>query len=310
EFLGIEFNLSISNIVFALLLSLIAGLSTGIGSIIAYFIKKPKLSYLSLLLSFSAGVMLYISFAEILAKSVLDIGFIASNLSFFLGIGCILLIDILVPHAYAEETECSLPELLQEPPEKYIPASNSQPLQKIQHQKGHGHQHRHGHQHQIQEQLICQEDRNCLMRTGMFVALGIAIHNFPEGIATFSSGISGDPSLYIIITFAIAIHNIPEGISVSIPIYYATGSKRRGIYYSMLSGLAEPLGAIIALIVLLPFISVLLMSSILAFVAGVMVFISLDELLPAAHKFGQEHIVLAGLILGMAVMVVSLIILP
>ncbi|NVM02268.1 MAG: ZIP family metal transporter, partial [Candidatus Helarchaeota archaeon] len=102
------------------------------------------------------------------------------------------------------------------------------------------------------------------------------------------------------------IHNIPEGISVSIPIYYATGNKKKGIYYSMLSGLAEPLGAILALIILLPFINILLLSSLLAFVAGVMVYISLDELLPAAHKFGHEHIVLAGLILGMVVMVISL----
>ncbi|NVM04492.1 MAG: ZIP family metal transporter, partial [Candidatus Helarchaeota archaeon] len=250
DFLGIGAQVTLNDIILALFLSLIAGLSTGIGSIIAYFIKKPKLSYLSLLLSFSAGVMLYISFAEILSKAVFDIGFITSNLSFFLGIGCILVIDILIPHTYEEETECSLPELLQEEPEKYINSTSkprsTQPIQQIQNGPGHGYQHRHGQKHKVQEQFICQEDRECLMRTGMFVALGIAIHNFPEGIATFSSGISGDPSLYLIITLAIAIHNIPEGISVSIPIYYATGNKKKGIYYSMLSGLAEPLGAILA----------------------------------------------------------------
>ncbi|MHA1385733.1 MAG: zinc transporter ZupT [Candidatus Helarchaeota archaeon] len=276
DLLNFNVNFSPSDIGFALFLSLFAGLSTGIGSIIAYFIRKPKPAYLAVLLSFSAGVMLYISFVEILGTAIIDIGFFAANIGFFIGIGCILVIDVLVPHAYEKEDGCELSGLIEED----------------------------------SQYEICKEDRQCLMRTGTFIALGIAIHNFPEGIATFTSGISGNISLYITITFAIALHNIPEGISVSIPIYYASGSKKKAIAYSMLSGLSEPLGALLALIILLPFVTILLISSILAFVSGIMVYISLDELLPAAQKFGKEHLVLIGLISGMAVMVVSLIFLP
>ncbi|MFX1451306.1 MAG: zinc transporter ZupT [Promethearchaeota archaeon] len=276
---NLEINLTANDIGFAMLLTIIAGLSTGIGSIIAYFIKKPKLSYLSLLLSLSAGVMLYVSFIELLNTAVIDVGFACANFFFFIGIGIILLIDLIVPHAYAQETGCDLPQLIED---------------------------------EGKECLICPEDRNCLMRTGLFVALGIAIHNFPEGLATFSSGISGDVSLAITIAFAIALHNIPEGISVSIPIFYATGNKKKGMLYSLLSGLSEPVGALIGLIILLPFLNILLLSSVLAAVAGIMVYISLDELLPNAHKFGKgkEHLVLGGLLAGMAIMAISLLVLP
>ena len=276
-FSNINFQTTAANFGFAMILTIIAGLSTGIGSLIAHFIKRPKLSYLSVLLSFSAGVMLYISLVELLNTAVLDVGFACANLFFFVGIFFILIIDLIVPHAYEHETGCDLPQLLDS---------------------------------EGKECLVCPEDRACLMRAGMFVAIGIAIHNFPEGMATFVSAISGDASLYIVITLAIALHNIPEGISVSIPIFYATGNKKKAILYSFFSGLAEPIGALIAFSILLPFLSILLLSSLLAFVAGVMVYISLDELLPAAHKYGKEHLTLAGILAGMIVMALSLLFLP
>jgi ZIP family zinc transporter len=147
-----------------------------------------------------------------------------------------------------------------------------------------------------------------LLRTGLFTALAIAIHNFPEGMATFGTTLS-DARLGIVIALAIAIHNIPEGISVSVPLFYATGDRKKAFRYSFLAGLAEPAGAVIGFVILLPFLSPALLSSLLAFVAGIMVYISIDELLPMAHRYGHSHTVILGFILGMALMAASLFIL-
>ena len=144
-----------------------------------------------------------------------------------------------------------------------------------------------------------------LYRMGMFTALAIAIHNFPEGLATFASALS-DPSLGIAIAVAIAIHNIPEGIAVSIPIFYATGSRKKAFFYSFLSGLAEPVGALIGYLLLFSFFNEVVLGVLFASVAGIMVFISLDELLPAAREYGESHLSIYGLIAGMVVMAISL----
>lgn len=144
------------------------------------------------------------------------------------------------------------------------------------------------------------------MRSGVLIALGIAIHNFPEGLVTFCSAATGDIAFGTIIAIAVAIHNIPEGIAVSVPIFYATGSRRKAFTYSFSSGVAEPVGALIGYGILLPFLTPTLLSSMLAFVAGIMVFISLDEILPLAHRYGKEHLVLVGLATGMLVMAISL----
>jgi len=144
-----------------------------------------------------------------------------------------------------------------------------------------------------------------LMRTGVLTALAIGIHNFPEGLVTFLGALV-DPSLGISIAVAVAIHNIPEGISVSVPIFYATGNKRKAFTYSFLSGLAEPLGGLIGYFVLRPFINDIVIGILFAVVAGIMVFISLDQLLPTAREYGKGHTAIAGLVLGMAVMALSL----
>ena len=144
-----------------------------------------------------------------------------------------------------------------------------------------------------------------LMRMGVFTALAIGIHNFPEGLATFVSALQ-EPSVALPIVVAIAIHNIPEGIAVSVPIYQATGSKCKAFNYSFLSGLAEPLGALIGWLILLPIMNDIVYGVIFAGVAGIMVFISFDELLPAAQEYGEHHLSLYGLISGMGVMAVSL----
>lgn len=158
--------------------------------------------------------------------------------------------------------------------------------------------------HEIKFESVVTEDYK-LKRMGIFTAIAIAIHNFPEGIATFVSALQ-DPNIAIPVVFAIAIHNIPEGIAVSVPVYHATGSKLKAFKYSFLSGLAEPLGAVITWIVLMPFMDNLIFGIIFAAVAGIMVFISFDELLPAAREYGEHHLSIYGLISGMIVMALSL----
>jgi len=267
---------------FALLLTTLAGLSTGIGSGIAYFIRTPRYSYLAVLLGFSAGVMVYISFAELLKTAIDEVGFGSANLAFFIGIVFIGLVDMLIPHEYEEERLEN----------KEAPAAAENEAR----QEG-----------RPKRSLVGGVGRSSpLMRAGLFTALGIAIHNFPEGLVTFGSAATGDMALGVVVAVAIAIHNIPEGIAVSVPIFYATGSRRRAFLYSFSSGLAEPVGAIIGYAILLPFLTATLLSSLLAFVAGIMVYISLDELLPLAHRYGKEHLVIVGVGTGMAVMAVSL----
>jgi ZIP family zinc transporter len=248
----------------ALFLTTMAGFSTGIGSAIAYFIKKPKLIYLSFSLGLSAGVMIYISFMEMLPYAIEVIGEASSIVVFFGGISFIGVIDLIIP-----EVE---------------------------------------NPHDYKEFSDFDSDNPALMRTGLLTALAIGIHNAPEGLATFGMALN-DVNLGIFIAIAIAIHNIPEGISVSVPIYYATGDKKKAAIYSFLSGIAEPIGAIIGFIVLMPFLSETLLSSLLAFVGGIMVYISIDELLPMAHRYGHGHSVILGIVLGMAIMAVSLLML-
>ena len=258
----------------AFLLTLIAGLATGIGSFIAFFAKKTNTRFLCLSLGFSAGVMIYVSMIEIFQqanKSLVialgeKIGSIVNVIAFFCGIFIIAIIDKLVP---SEE--------------------NPHEIKKIE---------------DINEDKI--NKNKSLLRTGVFTAIAITIHNFPEGLATFVSALN-DVSLAIPITIAIAIHNIPEGISVSVPIYYATGDKKKAFLYSFLSGMSEPLGAIIGYTLLRNIINDVTLGILLSSVAGIMVFISLDELLPTARKYGEHHISIYGLIAGMAVMAISLI---
>ena len=261
---------------FALLLTTLAGLSTGIGSTIAYFIRKPKYSYLSVMLGFSAGVMVYISFAELLKTAIEEVGFGIANLGFFVGIIFIAIVDMLVPHSYEEEqVENTHPSIIrQNKLGKETGGTLGQP--------------------------------STLMRAGIFTALGIAIHNFPEGLVTFSSAVTGDVALGVAVAVAIAIHNIPEGIAVSVPIYYSTGSRKKAFWLSFSSGLAEPVGAIIGYTIFSAFFGPVTFGLVFAAVAGIMVFISLDELLPTAREYDSGHDSIYGMFIGMAVMALSL----
>jgi len=261
-------------------LTLFAGLSTGIGSALAFFTRRTNTRFLSLALGFSAGVMIYVSFMEIMVKSneVLTqaMGRVAGQwtavLSFFGGIAFIAVIDKLVPSYENPHEMHSIEEI--DAGKENLPRDETHDFDKLR-------------------------------RTGVLAALAIAIHNFPEGLATFTAALT-DPALGLAIAVAIAIHNIPEGIAVSIPLYYATGDRRKAFTYSFLSGLAEPLGALIGYLVLMPFFSPTLFGVLFAGVAGIMVFISFDELLPAAEEYGEHHLSIYGLIAGMAVMALSL----
>lgn len=262
------------SIYLALGLTIFAGLSTSVGSLMAFLSKKFNPVFLCASLGFSAGVMIYVSFVEIFTKAHASLSAVHGNktglwitvLAFFSGIALIALIDKLVP-SFENPHEMKNIDVIESKDDK---------------------------------------DSKKLHRMGLFSALAIAIHNFPEGLATFMAAMH-DPKVGVSIAVAIAIHNIPEGIAVSVPIYYATKSKKKAFWLSFLSGLSEPVGAIVGYFLLISFFNDSMFGVIFSAVAGIMVYISLDELLPTAEEFGRHHIAIGGLIGGMAVMAVSLV---
>jgi ZIP family zinc transporter len=261
------------NVILAFALTAFAGLSTGIGSFIAFFVKKANFNMLSSAMGFSAGVMIYISFVELFPQGVKALepefglkgaGWLATA-AFFGGILITALIDKAVPHF--------------ENPHEFD--KSSEPTGDEAQYKG-------------------------LYRMGIFTALVIGIHNFPEGMATFMGALK-DPNLGYTIALAVAIHNIPEGIAVSTPIFYATGNRRKAFLLSVSSGLAEPIGALVGYLLLRPYLSDTTFGISFAAIAGIMVFISFDQLLPASRLYGGHHRYMYGLIAGMAIMALSLV---
>ena len=255
------------NIIFALLLTLFAGLASGIGGLLAFTKLANNAKFFASSLGFSAGVMIYVSFLEIIPKGLaaLNENFTSSVSEwiaiggFFVGILFILLIDQLIPHE-------------QNP-------------------------------HEIKE----KNQNSSLMRMGLFSAFAIALHNFPEGMATFYAALE-DIRLGFGITIAIALHNIPEGIAIALPIYQATKNRAKAFNLALISGLAEPIGALIGFLIFSSILPTSVFGVIFPFVAGIMVYISLDELLPTSEKYGHHHLSILGLIGGMAVMALSLLI--
>lgn len=271
----------------ALILTLTAGAATGIGGALVLFKKKISSNFLAGALGLSAGVMIFISLAELFPEAQAEIMATGSMrhgetfvlIAFFVGMGLITLIDFAVPE-YENPHEAS-----------GLSLDSRTAAVGVLEQTG---------------------NEKALQRLGLLSALAIAIHNFPEGIATFISALN-DPQMGAGITFAIAIHNIPEGIAVAIPIYYATKSKGKALLYANLSGLTEVLGALLCLAVTALFGLELTAEGpvfplVLAAVAGIMIYISLDELLPTAEKYGKHHVAIAGVVAGMAIMGISLLI--
>ncbi len=264
------------DVAFAFLLTALAGLSTGVGSAIAFLARHTNKKLLCLSLGFSAGVMIYVSMIELLGAArvslTAELGTSAGGWmtisSFFGGMLIVAMIDRLVP-SYENPHELHMLEELSDEARERDPR---------------------------------------LLRMGVLSAIAIAVHNLPEGMATFTAALK-DPALGVSIAIAIAIHNIPEGIAVSVPIFYATGNRKKAFLWSFLSGLAEPVGAVIGYLILAPYLSETVFGVLFASVAGIMVFISFDELLPAAEEYGEHHVALYGLLAGMAIMAVSLVIL-
>ena len=279
-------------IIFALLLTLLAGLSTTIGCVISFFVKEPSPRFISLIMGFSAGVMILISFVELLQEGIKSMGLFTGLLFFFVGMFIMLLIDVSISHRYEFE---SLHILYEEINNHNNNNKNSVIENSKAPQKGH-HQHRHGH-YRYKEKME---------KTSLLVFLGIFIHNIPEGVATFVATINR-VELGIILAIAIALHNIPEGIAVSVPIYASTKSRKKAFLWSFLSGISEFIGAVVIGLLFFPFIDDFFLGAMLSAVAGLMVYISLDELLPVSHSLGKEHMAILGIMLGMIVMTLSLI---
>ncbi len=258
--------MNLNNILIAFGLTLFAGLATGIGSAIAFFAKRTNMKFLAISLGFSAGVMVYVSFVEILNSAfkylITDFGKIKGSwitvIVFFCGIFVAALLDKIVPSS-------------QDP-------------------------------HDIHN---VEKSGRSLFKVGVVTALAIGVHNFPEGLVTFA-GAMQNIKLGFILAFAVAIHNIPEGIAVSTPIYYATNSKKQAFLWSFLSGIAEPIGALFGYLVFYSLFGNLFFGILFAFVAGIMIFISFDQLMPAAREYGDHHLSIYGLVAGMGVMAVSL----
>lgn len=248
-----------ANYQIALVMTFLAGLATVVGGCFTFFIKRTNIRALSVGLGFSAGVMIFLSFTEILKNAnFLLLKFFPNNsqwmvfAGFTLGIVTAVLIDYFLPD-------------------------------------------------HIEEDLFCNQD-NCrhhhkIKRAGILTAIAISVHNFPEGMATFFVT-TQNITLGFSVAMAIAIHNIPEGIAVALPIYHATGKKRLAIWYTFLSGISEPIGALLALFALHYFLPQAAIGFLFASVAGIMVYISFDTILPLSRDYGDGHYSVFGIISG------------
>ncbi|MFW9989427.1 MAG: zinc transporter ZupT [Candidatus Odinarchaeota archaeon] len=264
----------------ALLLSTIAELSTSIGSFVAFIVKKPSNKFISFIMGFSAGVMILVSFVELLQEGITSNGTFLGIIFFLIGMGIMLLIDIGVTHHYEYEDGLCIAE------NSELPNQSS------------GHQHHHLHRKRLSQQKQFR-------KTSILVTLGVFIHNFPEGIATFI-GTLKEFELGLLITVAIALHNIPEGIAVAATVSTCNDSKGKAFLWSFISGISEPLGALAVGLFLFPFISEILLGAMPSIVGGFMVYISLDELLPMSRSLGKEHLSILGIFTGMFVMGINL----
>lgn len=257
---------------FALGIAVLAGLSTGVGGLIVALGRQPGPRFLAGGLGFSAGVMIYLSFMEMMPAAFSFIGRERSEgaadwlavAGFFAGVAFIAAIDRLVPASINPHEPLERGELIDD---KRVDPS--------------------------------------LKRTGLMVGLALALHNFPEGFATFVTALE-DPRLAIPIVVAIALHNIPEGVAVAVPIRAATGNRWRAAGYATLTGVSEPVGAVVGYLIVAPFLTDTIFGLTLAAVAGVMVFVSFDKLLPTAEKYGEHHVAVYALVAGMALMAVTL----
>jgi len=268
-----------NDVTFAFLLTIIAGTATGVGGLIIFLSKKTSKKFLSICLSFSAGAMLYISFGEILLEAFEDleyvlgdgVGYLVATVAFFGGILIVAAIDKFIPH---NDEVAELTDYTQ----------------------------------QSSDAALIEKDKKELKRTGVMAAIAIAMHNLPEGIVIFMAALH-DPALGVAIALAIILHNIPEGIATAAPIYYSTGNKLKAFLFAFCTGYVQVIGALTAWFLVRNVFDDMEAVFGIAFaaVAGIMVYVAIHQLLPAAQKFGKHHMVMKWLFAGMAVMAVSLV---
>ncbi|KAF1688076.1 zinc transporter ZupT [Pseudoxanthomonas broegbernensis] len=259
-----------SAVLAALAVTLAAGLATGLGSLLVIFARGPNPRLLAFGLAFAGGAMVYVSLSEILNKSIAS--FTAAydaRIGFALATFAFLAGMVLI---------MLIDRLVPNPHDSLT----------------------------TEDPSLREHNRDYVRRVGLMTAVAITAHNFPEGLATFFATLE-NPAVGLPLAFAIAIHNIPEGIAIAVPVYYATGSKHYAFIASLLSGLAEPVGALIGYALLSSVLSEAVFGAVFGVIAGVMVFLAIDELLPAAKRYAKGHETVYGLVSGMGVLAVSLV---
>ncbi len=271
----------------ALILSTLAGLSTVLGGFVTFFIKENSLKFLSFGLGLSAGVMLFISLVDLypesceMIKNQMGENYLFLTVIFFaIGILTAVLIDYFIPdHLQSQMFTKQL-----------------------------------GANEKHEDSTDCKEDENAVIsigkikKAGILTAIVVAVHNLPEGLATFFLT-AQNIMLGIGIVIAIAIHNIPEGMAISIPVYQATHSKRKAFLYSFLSGMAEPVGGVIGFVIIKTLFPTLCVGILFSMVAGIMTYISLDTLLPLSKDYDTGHYSISGVVLGLLIMGFALVLL-
>lgn len=275
-----EGGIFLSNEILSLGLTIVVGLSMGLGGLLSFFINNLNKKFLAITLSFAAGIMIYVSFMEMLPEGIHLIedyigerGNLVALGWFFGGMFMTAILEKIV-HIFAGEYH--------------------------DHNHGDHNHHKHDHKHE-------KHDHNGehLSKLGILSAVAIAIHNIPEGLALFTAGLK-DIKLAFPIAAAVIIHNIPLSVAISLPLYYSTGSKKKAFLYTLLVGLCQPIGAILGYAVLSTVFNDLIVGTLFSIVAGIMVFVALDELLPSSQKYEDHHLSVYGAILGMIVMAISL----
>ena len=261
---------STSSVLVALAVTLAAGLATGLGSLLVIFAKGPNPRLLAFGLAFAGGAMVFVSLSEILNKSIASFSLAygpREGFAWATGAFLVGMVAIMVIDRLVPNPHDSLT---------------------------------------TDDPALLEHNRDYIRRVGLMTAVAITAHNFPEGLATFFATLES-PAVGLPLAFAIAIHNIPEGIAIAVPVYYATGRKRYAFVASLLSGLAEPVGAAIGYVLLAAVLSEAVFGALFGIIAGVMVFLAIDELLPAAKRYARGHETVYGLVSGMGVLAISLV---
>ena len=261
---------STSAVLVALAVTLAAGLATALGSLLVIFAKGPNPRLLAFGLAFAGGAMVYVSLTEIFAKSVASFTLAYDARLGFTFATFAFLAGLLLVMAI---------DMLVPNPHDTLTTDDPS---------------------------LREHNREYIRRVGLLTAVAITVHNFPEGLATFFATL-GNPAVGLPLAFAIAIHNIPEGIAIAVPVYYATHNKAWAFGASLLSGLAEPLGAIIGFTLLSRYLNDAVFGAVFGIIAGSMVFLAIDELLPAAKRYAKGHETVYGLVSGMGVLALSLV---